>query len=283
MTPLNAENAYQELELGALTSVFGKARDKVVSQVTKALKENSTSWSFYQDKLDLIDNVLSVLKVYWNKFTGRVIPDNYDHASTVTANVLDAAGLRQSGTISARVVDKIMQDMVADMHNAIDGGINQVETLFRRTQQTALKEQEIDRHLAQGLVQGGDIPHITDAIADDISEKIGDGKLLEVNGKMYDPESYAELVARTRTREAQSQAAKDTIQSYGEDLIMFSSHGSDTQVCLDNGGESEEVFSLSGDTPGYEIAGDLPPWHPNCQHVVIPVVFSPSDNGDSGD
>lgn len=106
------------------------------------------------------------------------------------------------------------------------------------------------------------------ADAPEISDIAG-GRLLRVGGRNYDPRAYAQLVARTTTREARTQGFLARAADEGIDLVTVSEHagGDNDPVCVPYQGVT---FSISGRTPGYPKLEDEPPFHPNCRHVLTP-------------
>lgn len=115
---------------------------------------------------------------------------------------------------------------------------------------------------------------ITDRIArlpssaPEVSDVTG-GRLLQVGGKSWQPQAYAQLVARTTTREARTQGFIARAKEEGLDLVTVSEHegGDIDPICVPYEGET---FSLTGATPGYPVLDEAPPFHPNCRHVLTP-------------
>lgn len=89
----------------------------------------------------------------------------------------------------------------------------------------------------------------------------------------YNLKSYAEMVARTRMREAQTDATVEMCKDYDNDLVQFSQHDDPCEKCAEFEGQ---VYSLSGDHPKYPKLPDEAycPVHPNCEHNLNPT----SDN-----
>jgi len=92
---------------------------------------------------------------------------------------------------------------------------------------------------------------------------------ITINGRDYNLRSYAELVARTRMRESQTEATKELCKEFDNDLVQFSKHDSPCEVCAPLEGQ---VFSVSGNDPDYPALTDdeSPPIHPNCEHNLNP-------------
>lgn len=96
---------------------------------------------------------------------------------------------------------------------------------------------------------------------------IEDDEFIEINGRMYRMRKYAELVARTTMREAQTAATESLCHQYDNDLVVISSHGCDCDICEPYEGN---VYSLSGRSMKYPLLEKKPPFHPNCKHSMHP-------------
>jgi len=97
-------------------------------------------------------------------------------------------------------------------------------------------------------------------IKDYLIKKIGGGDFINIKGRNYSLKAYAELVARTRMRESQTEAVVEMAKEYDNDLAQITTHDNPCDLCAEYQGE---VYSISGDTPEYELLPDGgPPWHP---------------------
>lgn len=104
-------------------------------------------------------------------------------------------------------------------------------------------------------------------IRDIVQRRVGDGQLIDIKGRYYRINKYADLVARTEMRASQSRATVNSCNQYGNDLVQVSEHGTTTEVCLPHEGQT---YSISGKDPDYRSLDDEPPYHPNCMHFLIP-------------
>ncbi|WP_278308216.1 phage minor capsid protein [Carboxydocella sp. ULO1] len=90
-------------------------------------------------------------------------------------------------------------------------------------------------------------------------------------GRKWRLDSYAEMVARTTTREAASAATINTCREAGLDLVKITTHYPTCEKCAPLQGK---VFSISGQDKRYPKLTDeyRPPIHPNCRHTLQPYV-----------
>lgn len=124
--------------------------------------------------------------------------------------------------------------------------------------------------IAGGLVTLSTRRQVTAAMVDRlIREGVADALTGYVDsaGRRWSLDRYAAMATRTTTREATSRAAVNRMTEHGLDLVTISSHPHAADECDAYDGQT---FSLSGDTAGYEVLDTLPPFHPNCLHVVTP-------------
>ncbi|MDA8186648.1 MAG: hypothetical protein M0T85_00710 [Dehalococcoidales bacterium] len=99
-------------------------------------------------------------------------------------------------------------------------------------------------------------------------------------GRKWRLDTYAEMVARTTTREAASVATINTVQEFGLDLVQVTTHYPTCHLCAPLQGK---VFSLSGKDERYPKYGENEariPRHPNCRHSIHPYVRELDDNAE---
>jgi hypothetical protein len=96
---------------------------------------------------------------------------------------------------------------------------------------------------------------------------IGEESFIEINGRFYQMKKYAQLVARTSLRDAQTKATLELCKQYQNDLVQVSDHATDCEICQEYEGE---IYSISGSHPKYPPLSESPPYHPNCKHSLLP-------------
>lgn len=117
---------------------------------------------------------------------------------------------------------------------------------------------QVSANLARRLVNDG----VTDALTGFVDRR----------GRRWSLQAYAEMVARTTTREATTQATGNRMAEHGLDLVTISDHPHPADECTEYEGRT---FSLTGSTPGYDVLDVQPPFHPNAvigdEQIVTPV------------
>jgi hypothetical protein len=112
----------------------------------------------------------------------------------------------------------------------------------------------VSRAIADRLVSEG----VTDALT---------GRV-DLGGRRWQLDVYAEMVARTTTREAMSLGTDRRMRELGEELVTISAHADACIICQPYQGNTYALPDLV--VEGYDTIDQLPPFHPNCRHVATP-------------
>lgn len=233
----------------------------------------------YTELKKQIDAILEGLDRQAVSVTQAVIPPCYKYGADLAAQALRDAdvntrGLNMGNKIHTSGMNAIADQMAQDLLQA--NGIIQSEAvrILRRTQQMAVEDREINRMIGQGIIKGETRRETSERLTQAIRDRIGygDGIRLAVpcrDGKTrhYKPEDYAELVARTQTREAVTEGSLRTGQEFGVELFRVSVHEGACTQCLPFQGK---IYALGKD-PDFPTLERRPPFHPRCAHVLTPV------------
>lgn len=181
-------------------------------------------------------------------------------AEVATAEQAAAVGFDFTG--NHRRAAAVFADNIA---NRVGGA---AELVGRRTddafRRVALEE------AAQGVVGGSTRREVSASIERRlVREGVTDALtgFVDRAGRRWQLDIYAEMVARTTTREAVTAGTRNRWQEVGGDLVTISSHNTSTEICQAYEGNT---YSLTGRTPGYDVLDQEPPFHPNCLHVMTP-------------
>lgn len=190
----------------------------------------------------------------------------------------------ESGRRHARRVDEFVAATVGDFSKAL-GTVQRSADLYlymvRRgakatAQLQAWDEEDLadveatfDAWMKDAIVAGWSRKRVSDMMERYLANMADEGGLINIKGRNYTLEYYAEMVARTRLRQAQSEATKVMCDEYETDLVEFSTHSQPCEECAELQGQ---VFSISGNDPDYPPLTDdvTPPIHPNCEHSISP-------------
>jgi hypothetical protein len=86
-------------------------------------------------------------------------------------------------------------------------------------------------------------------------------------GRQWRPTAYADMYARTRSREIEDIIMTDEMQEVGLDVVRINNVSTTTPICLQYEGK---YFSLFGKTPELPILEIKSPFHPRCRHRMLP-------------
>ncbi len=178
--------------------------------------------------------------------------------------IIGALGQANTGLIAA-----LVEEIAIDTDFAASASERTLRRHFRLTQQSALAESAITASLAISEARIEDSNQTSKRLARELSQAVGEGKLIQVNNRRYTPEVYAGIVASTRLAEAASAAAINVSLASGQDLVQISDHGASDPVCDAFAGK---VFSVSGQDKRFPPLKEQPPYHPNCKHRMLPFV-----------
>jgi len=128
-------------------------------------------------------------------------------------------------------------------------------------------EQWIRDEIREGVEAGASRQVVAGQIRNYLMDEMDEDGLIKVKSRRYQPRYYAEMVARSEMRKAQSEAVINSCHQYETDLVEVSDHGTTTPVCLNYEGK---IFSISGHSADYPYLDQEPPFHTNCQHFLYP-------------
>ena len=171
------------------------------------------------------------------------------------------------------VGDQLLLELLTD--RTINKINDQALIMGQQTQQV-LRTAAVDELVAVN-VSGQDFDTATDRLTDALDRsgvsferpdadpgQIG-AKFIQINGRNYDAGKYSELLIRTESRAAHSQATVQRLRDNNHDVVQITDHSTSCEIC---GQWDGNKYSLTGETPGYEILSEFPPFHPNCRHLI---------------
>jgi hypothetical protein len=91
---------------------------------------------------------------------------------------------------------------------------------------------------------------------------------IDSGGRRWSPSAYANMYARTRSREIEDIVMTDEMRELGFDVVRINDVSTITPICLQY---ENKYFSVFGQTPELPTLDILPPFHPNCRHRKFPV------------
>jgi len=221
---------------------------------------------FAKDQLKNILDILAQLDAESAKWIQQVIPQIYQENYTRVLAFINKMGLQRRikpnfAQVHQRAIDVIAQNMYDNLRQATQYAGRRIQDEFRRAGIDTMGEKYTEgltwRETAQRLQQRL------------LSEGLTGFK--DKLGREWRLDSYAQMVARTTSREIATVATINTCQEADIDLVQISSHWPTCEICAPLQGK---VFSISGNDKRYPKLEEeyTPPIHPNCRHVTTPYV-----------
>ncbi len=306
MTPNLSTSGIPQATVDILADYYLTAQRKLAALILKPSTAKTSSQSFVQARAAQLSSQVDTELQKLGKVTNAWInaPSTFAKAVVDGVNRADsqaiAAGVRPGpaaedpihgsfGLIDRGAVSVFARDAAADLAKARNAMGSGAKNLLRKTAQLKLSEQDINKILAGGVIDGAPAATIRE-LREALRAVHGDKIVLQTKGgpMEFDVGKYARLVVRTKTREATTYARHERLQQVGIDLVSIVGRVSKTFCTAFLG----QVFSLSGKDPKYPPLSSLPghsgypvpPFHPNCSKSTrpfVPALASPTQLKDA--
>jgi len=275
--------------LAGIVAVYAAAKSNILSILLQADRDAWTrgpdgkflgsSAAFWNSRISEIRKINNgTLKPNWREFTGSAVPREYDRGAEYADGFIpsELRGSRPIPPGRAKKITNIAGSAVNDMNAGLDQGLSTIRKWARSSQQDVLAESEIDRLVAESMDPRQLKSNLTKSFekALGLTDKSG-GRFITVNGRNYQLDKYCDMLARTKTRAAQSQGTIESVRRAGMDLVQVSKHNTTTPVCIPHEGRR---YSISGTSAIYPMLREIPGYHPNCLHVITPFIAAPEDS-----
>jgi hypothetical protein len=249
-------SAYKEIDAiqasGRITAILNVLKDKMFSWSAKSLK---TSYDESAGKARVSLEILGrTTRPFWN-------PQKHNQTLQEYYSLMTSDFQRAISTIRRTA------DTVLNMSR-------QASSIIQRFQAWDFRDIEdygnfLEDMSTEAVEKGWSRVKLIKSIKEYHIKMLEDGDFIEVNGRHYSLDYYAEMVGRTRLREAQTDATKNLCDEYENDLVEWSYHVNPCNDCADKEGN---IYSISGTHPVYPVltSDDEPPLHPNCEHSISP-------------
>lgn len=263
----NALQSNNALQL--IVDAYGRAQDRLVNILLNA---DSTTFAKFRaaELLKQTEQIVGSLDVVAARTIGPLLQDIYKSSGRATAEaVTSAVGKINFGSgIHKNAINVLAAQMANDLNVINNGMRTSAERFIRITQQKLISDSRVSQVIGEGLVEGVTRRTISDRLYNEFRSQLGSNQFVTINGRNYDAAKYAELVARTRTREASAQASVNAAVDLGMDLVQIDVHGDACELCQTRMGRVYSISGKSKDFPQLDIA---PPFHPNCKCNIFAV------------
>jgi hypothetical protein len=262
-----------------LIRLYKEAAARIQKQLASA-----TLTSFQQfrlgEQLQQIKAIITALDAGAYDLAPRMIGPSYRMGSKLSEEALRKAGMdlgaiNAGNILNTEAVALVADQMAAELMAANASIETQARRFLRATQQKLISERDINDAIARGAIEGETRKQVSDRLLEQLKAQMKGGSKFAIkcrDGKtrLYDPEYYAELVARTRTREAVTAGAIRTGMDYDVYLYQVSVHSGACEMCVPYQGK---IYAVVEGT-GFPLLEERPPYHPHCVLPETPV-FAP--------
>jgi len=250
-------------ETDELILVYINAQKSILKMLTPSNIKN------YRYLLSQIDDEILKLNTETTNWTQKIVIRNYVKGVNEAikgikqqgGNIPNFESFQQFHEQAVRVISRNTGDKLINANQYIGRNIKD------NIRATSLEV------VQQKIIIGQSVQQTKDIIARRLINEQGTSILMR-NGRKMNVESYAELVARSTTREATNRGTMNQLTEAGYDLVKMSSHNSPCGICSPLEGRVYSISGTSTEFPPLKKAfkGIYANIHPNCRHVLMPYI-----------
>ena len=266
-----AKEAYLNEQVRQLIMIYKAAQNRITAALVQL---DMTNFNRVRSEvlLQQVNQIVDALNRQIHGWAKGSIPQSYDRGIDLAAERLKALNVTRfvshDALVHTQAVNVLVDDVTIELLMANDSVKKFLNRVIRQTQQRLIEDAQISKMIAEGVIEGQARRTVSDEILRDLRAKLGNEQFVVINGRNYRPDKYAELVARTRTREATSQGTINTSLRYGVDLCQIDVHSGCCEYCQQFSGR---VYSISGNNSEFPPLREKPPYHPNCLCTLLPI------------
>jgi hypothetical protein len=253
-----------------IASLYEAVAERISDEVKVAvLSGNLTRADYLRERRAAIEALLKAAEAQAAAGTAIEIRNSYAKAGELATTILREAGAKELKATFNKADEQrlalLIENATVKFNDITQFVGRRTDDVFRQisleqvTAGNSLTRKELSANLEQALQRVG--------VA---NQGPGTYRWINVGGRNFQLSNYAEMVARTTPREAASRAMVSRILDNGRDLVTISSHSSSCDICAEYDGKT---FSLSGNSTEFGELMELPPFHPNCGHVLTPAAI----------
>ncbi len=267
-----SRDLYLAKQIEQLRLIYLSAQKQILNQL-KSVDLTDFSRARASAMLSQTDKIIKGLDNNCYAWAKRTMPASYDRGIDLASKRLKTLGVARfvnyDAQIHTQAVSILIDDTTRELLVANNGMRGTLNNVIQKSQQAIIQDTEISRRIAEGLIEGDARRAISDKLLVSLRRQMQEERFITIKGRNYNPEKYAELLARTRTREASTEATVNTALRYGVDLVQFDAHGGNIcEICQTLSGR---VYSISGNHKDFPTLEEKPPVHPNCRCVITPI------------
>lgn len=261
-------------DIDALIKLFEEAREKLLNTIinTRGVGTKVYANTIYKQ----LQELMAELEEETGKYAFKAVPDEYQKAldeiySYFTRNNLLMRPPQAFAQIHADTIYGVAREMQVLITDGIAQAGRQVLRYINEAQDEALRAAGLAA-TGEKLATGGTIRQMQASLIDKLQEQgfmtvqYGRGN----RARQVPLDVYAEMVARSTTREAGNLAREVQLSENGYDLVKMSKHYPTCEKCAPLQGR---VYSISGKDKRFPPLSKAFPSiyrnvHPNCRHSI---------------
>ena len=270
----------------SLRAIYEEAQKRIDRQLQRAALTPFQEFRLGEHKRQ-IDAILAALSAEIEDVSSSTTQQAYRSGVNLTLAAMKRQGAALSridmgNQLHTGAIQVVADQMAMDLLEANGSLGDHAHRILRKVKAAQIEESTVNEAISRGLVEGETLRQTSRNLKKGIQKSIGDGVKVKVHGKdgvtrHYDPGYYAEMVAQARTREATTQANINGALEFGITLFQVSFHEGACDYCVQFQGK---VYSLDGKEGGFPKLEEKPPYHPWCEHVLVPFVPEAKDESE---
>ena len=266
-------------ELEALAKTYVNARDKLLDIIIN-YKGVGTK-TYYNTVLKNLTAEIKRLEAETGKYIGSAIPREYEQGLKDTYNYFKRNNLTMKRPSAfAQIHNDAIYGLAREMQFHIGQGLaqagRQVLRYLDESMDNALRKAGLEA-AAEKIAMGATVQDMKQNLIRRLQQEgfmtvqYGTGK----NAYQVSLDAYAQMVARSTTREAGNLARENQLIENGYDLVEMTTHYPTCEKCAMFQGR---VYSLSGKDKRFPalmktaFKSGYRNIHPNCRHVIVPYI-----------
>ena len=253
-----------DADVDRLVAIYVRAKRRVEALVRQAEARGAAGTAaFRRQQVFALERALRQLEAASPELVQRAVRRSYFAGATIVDEALTPN--EPFVTTAQGRFYGVHESAAAAMAGRLDGRLVAARLMIGRQASDVfarIQREQVEEGIAGALTRR----EVSAQIREELLRE-GTTAFVDRAGKRWGLDVYAEVAARTATREAVTIGTANRCLELGQDLVTITKHANACPICLPFEGRT---FSLTGETPGYPKAEQLPPYHPRCRHVATP-------------
>jgi hypothetical protein len=259
-------NIPSDKEAARLAKLFAEAERYIERLIADAVLNNPEQRSllFWRRRAQVVHAELERISKQLLKKTPDLVGNSYRYGQAIAAQGTDVAVV-DSAAFGSGINERAIALLAAGMNRRLDASL---ATVGRRVDD-AFRQAGL-RAAAFHALAGTERKRASAQMAAMLKRE-GIRAFVDKAGRKWTLENYTAMVIRTTTREAVTQGTYNGMQESGHELVKVSHHINACDLCMQYDGKTFAFPNAPLELrQEYGVLDDLPPFHPNCKHVIAP-------------